>query len=75
MKSTVPPGTGDMLTERYFSKCQHRLSYVSNPEFLREGKAIWDWYNTDRIIIVSNDAEAAKQMDLLYNIYHEKVVL
>lgn len=74
MKSTVPPGTGKMLIERYFSKAQHKLSYVSNPEFLREGKAIWDWYNTDRIVIGSSDAEAAKQMERLYDDLNAPIV-
>lgn len=66
MKSTVPPGTGKMLVDRYFSNCPHKISYVSNPEFLREGRAVWDWYNTDRIIIGSNDAAACVQLDELY---------
>lgn len=66
MKSTVPPGTGKMLVERYFSKSEQQISYVSNPEFLREGRAVWDWYNTDRIIIGSQDTEAANQLNELY---------
>ena len=66
MKSTVPPGTGKMLVERYFSKCAQQISYVSNPEFLREGRAVWDWYNTDRIIIGSQNTEAANQLNELY---------
>ncbi|HEY8414756.1 MAG TPA: UDP-glucose/GDP-mannose dehydrogenase family protein, partial [Thermaerobacter sp.] len=37
MKSTVPPGTGRRLRERYLAA--HGIAYVSNPEFLREGSA------------------------------------
>jgi UDPglucose 6-dehydrogenase len=66
MKSTVPPGTGKMLIDRYFSQCSQEISYVSNPEFLREGRAVWDWYNTDRIIIGTHNQKAANQLNELY---------
>jgi UDPglucose 6-dehydrogenase len=57
MKSTVPPGTGCGLSERLATV---GLSYVSNPEFLREGNAIEDWYHTDRIVLGGEpDATAA----------------
>ena len=49
MKSTVPPGTG-----RRWSEAERALSsirYASNPEFLREGRAVQDWRNPDRIVI------------------------
>jgi UDPglucose 6-dehydrogenase len=48
MKSTVPPGTGANLAERLAT---HGVGYVSNPEFLREGSAVDDWYHTDRIVL------------------------
>jgi len=41
MKSSVPPGTGVKLVQRYFNNSP--LSYLANPEFLREGQAIEDW--------------------------------
>ncbi|MEN6429368.1 MAG: UDP-glucose/GDP-mannose dehydrogenase family protein [Coriobacteriales bacterium] len=66
MKSTVPPGTGAALAERFLSDARVAISYVSNPEFLREGHAIDDWYTTDRIVIGTNDAAAEARMRELY---------
>ncbi|MBI5232235.1 MAG: UDP-glucose/GDP-mannose dehydrogenase family protein, partial [Coriobacteriales bacterium] len=51
MKSTVPPGTGDLLKRRYLDDCPARIGYVSNPEVLREGQAIRDWLEPDRIVL------------------------
>ena len=49
MKSTVPPGTGQQIIEHDLKNS--RISYASNPEFLREGQAVDDWRNPDRIVI------------------------
>ena len=55
-KSTVPVGTGEEV-ERLLreSGTQHRVTVVSNPEFLREGVAIGDFKEPDRIVIGAND--------------------
>ncbi|QIG54261.1 UDP-glucose/GDP-mannose dehydrogenase family protein [Altererythrobacter sp. BO-6] len=55
-KSTVPVGTGDEV-ERIIgaSGTPHRVSVVSNPEFLREGAAIGDFKRPDRIVIGAED--------------------
>ena len=55
MKSTVPPGTGATLRDRYLADAPVRIGYVSNPEFLREGKAIEDWTATDRVVLGADD--------------------
>jgi UDPglucose 6-dehydrogenase len=47
-KSTVPPGTGTPFAARLATR---DIGYVSNPEFLREGSAVEDWYHTDRIVL------------------------
>ncbi|MCL4078787.1 UDP-glucose/GDP-mannose dehydrogenase family protein [Coriobacteriia bacterium Es71-Z0120] len=66
MKSTVPPGTGAALTERYLRHAATPIAYVSNPEFLREGHAVDDWFHTDRIVLGSDDAAALETMRALY---------
>ncbi len=66
MKSTVPPGTGATLKARYLTHAAVPVRYVSNPEFLREGHAIDDWYHTDRIVLGSDDVEAFATMRALY---------
>ncbi|MDY0339624.1 MAG: UDP-glucose/GDP-mannose dehydrogenase family protein [Coriobacteriia bacterium] len=55
MKSTVAVGTGNSLIERFLSRAGVPITYVSNPEFLREGRAISDWYETDRIVLGAAD--------------------
>ncbi|NPV91869.1 MAG: UDP-glucose/GDP-mannose dehydrogenase family protein [Firmicutes bacterium] len=68
MKSTVPPGFGQSVCERVFSRSKFKIDYVSNPEFLREGKAVQDWYFPDRIVIGCNDQEVSKTVA---NLYHD----
>lgn len=67
MKSTVPPGVGNSINRRFFKKAKVSISYVSNPEFLREGRAVEDWYNPDRIVIGSDDRNALNLVIELYS--------
>ena len=66
-KSTVPVGTGDEV-ERIIAEtgCSHRISVVSNPEFLREGAAIGDFKRPDRIVIGAEDAFGREVMHEVY---------
>lgn len=67
-KSTVPIGTGDLVAE-IIEKYQKRpipFSVVSNPEFLREGSAIQDFMNPDRIVLGSTDKKAAERVAELH---------
>ena len=66
MKSTVPPGTGAALRDRHLTRAACEIGYVSNPEFLREGHAINDWFNTDRVVIGGDDARSIDQVAELY---------
>jgi UDPglucose 6-dehydrogenase len=66
-KSTVPPLTGDMVSEvlrRRNSK--HQAHVVSNPEFLREGSAIQDFMHPDRVVVGGHNREAAEKVAKLY---------
>ena len=67
MKSTVAVGTGVGLTDRYLARAAVPITYVSNPEFLREGKAIADWYDTDRIVLGAADAAHFVPLRELYS--------
>ncbi len=66
-KSTVPVGTGDEV-ERIIAEagCKHRVSVVSNPEFLREGAAIGDFKRPDRIVIGAEDDFGREVMREVY---------
>ncbi|MEJ5306743.1 MAG: UDP-glucose/GDP-mannose dehydrogenase family protein [candidate division WOR-3 bacterium] len=67
-KSTVPVGTGDLVGKiiRKNLKKDYKFDIVSNPEFLREGQAIYDTLHPDRIIIGSESVEAAMKVVELY---------
>ncbi|MBE3597553.1 MAG: nucleotide sugar dehydrogenase [Limnochordaceae bacterium] len=67
MKSTVPPGTGLELVRAYLEPAGRGLRYVSNPEFLREGKAVYDWLQPDRVVVGAADPEAGERMAELYH--------
>ncbi len=51
MKSTVPVGTGDKVRLELTARGLDQIGYVSNPEFLREGRALADFMEPDRIVI------------------------
>ena len=65
MKSTVPPGTGVRLHESILRGS--KLEYVSNPEFLREGQAVYDWFHPDRIVIGGDNPESMQVVENLYS--------
>ncbi|MDP1850729.1 MAG: UDP-glucose/GDP-mannose dehydrogenase family protein [Solirubrobacteraceae bacterium] len=51
MKSTVPAGTGASIKRVLKTEGKEGLSYVSCPEFLKEGSAVKDFLNPDRVVI------------------------
>ena len=77
VKSTVPVGTCDEIEDIIHEKCAHsEFSVISNPEFLREGNAIYDFINPDRIVIGIEDQKHKKRMIELYkNISNEDKIL
>ncbi len=62
-KSTVPVGS-TRLVERAMGRSD--VPVVSNPEFLREGTAVDDFLNPDRVVIGSDDQAAAGRVAALY---------
>lgn len=65
-KSTVPIGTGDVVTKIIEDNYKGEFDVVSNPEFLREGTAVADFMNPDRVVIGTVSAKAEKIMSELY---------
>jgi UDPglucose 6-dehydrogenase len=67
-KSTVPVGTGQMLEDLLCEagSSESLFAVVSNPEFLREGSAIDDFMQPDRVVIGSRDQKA---IDVMLEIY------
>jgi UDPglucose 6-dehydrogenase len=76
-KSTVPIGSGDWVRMIVLEGNEDRqketsqaisvnFDVVSNPEFLREGSAVYDTFNPDRIVLGGNNPQALELMKKLY---------
>jgi UDPglucose 6-dehydrogenase len=71
-KSTVPVGSAAVIQN---ALKRPDVAVVSNPEFLREGSAIHDFLHPDRIVIGSNNSEAAQMVSDLYKILGAKIII
>lgn len=65
-KSTVPVHTADRLHRLFSRGCKHRITLVSSPEFLREGSAVADSLEPERILVGTDDPAAHEVMKELY---------
>ena len=66
MKSTVPAGTGASLLRAFAEQGKQVLSYVSCPEFLKEGSAVGDFMHPDRVVIGDEGGWAGDAVAELY---------
>jgi UDPglucose 6-dehydrogenase len=71
IKSTVLPGTAETLVIPILEKESLKKAFVdfgvaSNPEFLKEGTAIEDFFHTDRVVIGVNDPKTKEVLEKLY---------
>ena len=75
-KSTVPIGTGEMVKttiKKYYKK---DFDVVSNPEFLKEGAALDDFFHPDRVVIgVNGSKKAAERIAELYKVLNCPIVV
>ncbi|RDW15493.1 UDP-glucose dehydrogenase family protein [Oceanobacillus chungangensis] len=79
-KSTVPVGTNDRILEIIEDNQIHnvQIDIVANPEFLREGSALMDSFNGDRIVIGANNVYEASIIEKINEpfglpIYHTDI--
>jgi UDPglucose 6-dehydrogenase len=71
IKSTVPVNTWKLVKEKID---RDDVEVVSNPEFLREGTALQDFFKPDRIVVGSTDEVKAKEVSSLYKAKKAKIV-
>ena len=67
VKSTVPAGTNRKLYNFLKEQTKAYVQVVSNPEFLKEGTAVQDCMNPDRIVVGGESPEAFRMMRRLYD--------
>ncbi|OGO20820.1 MAG: hypothetical protein A2144_03480 [Chloroflexi bacterium RBG_16_50_9] len=68
IKSTVPVGTGDLVARLLtcHGRNGHSFPVVSNPEFLREGLAVFDFMHPNKVLVGASDRNAADAVAELY---------
>jgi UDPglucose 6-dehydrogenase len=66
VKSTVPVGTCDAVQQRVDRSARVELEVVSNPEFLKEGTAVTDFFRPDRIVLGARGDRAREVLRTLY---------
>ena len=72
LKSTVPVGTNERVRAVVERFARHKISVVSNPEFLKEGDAVNDFFKPDRIVIGTDDDHAFELLERLYSPYNRQ---
>lgn len=74
IKSTVLPGTTRSLYKRFkMLSNMPRVGFASNPEFLREGRALEDIRNPSRVVIGGVDAESSEVLSGFWRDYYKRV--
>ncbi|HEC82649.1 MAG TPA: UDP-glucose/GDP-mannose dehydrogenase family protein [Thermoplasmatales archaeon] len=66
IKSTIFPGTTEKILKPLIQEYKKNALIAVNPEFLREGKAIHDFLNPDRIVIGTDDRRSVNLLKKLY---------
>jgi UDPglucose 6-dehydrogenase len=76
-KSTVPVRTGEKVAETIKRYCKARVEFdvVSNPEFLREGFAVDDFMNPDRVVIGVASPRPVQAMKEIYEPFNAPLIV
>ncbi|MFA5021422.1 MAG: UDP-glucose/GDP-mannose dehydrogenase family protein [Patescibacteria group bacterium] len=76
-KSTVPAETGEKIKKIVEMNTPRKIDFdiVSNPEFLREGQALYDTFHPDRIILGLESKKAEKIMRRLYSSINAPIIV
>ncbi len=76
-KSTVPVGTGDWVADIITRSLPEPMQFdvVSCPEFTREGSAIHDFMNPDRVVLGSRNPDAAEKVAQLHLPLRTRIVI
>jgi UDPglucose 6-dehydrogenase len=74
MKSTVPVGTGAAIKRAFDEHGKSGFAYVSCPEFLKEGSALKDFLNPDRVVVGDEGDWAGDAVVELYEPLHAPIV-
>ncbi len=76
IKSTVPPNTTNRFNRKLEIRGIYNVLCASNPEFLREGSAVFDFFSPDRIIVGSEDKRVRRSaLDLYLKITKKKNII
>jgi len=75
IKSTVPPGTSQKVTDIIKQKTKVSFTTASVPEFLREGTAVEDTLHPSRIVIGTTDKKAIKKLTQLHRPLSDKIIV
>jgi UDPglucose 6-dehydrogenase len=76
-KSTVPVGSGDIVESLVaeYSKGKYKFDVASCPEFLKEGSAIEDFMNPDRVVIGCKNKKAAEKVAEIFKPLNTKIII
>ena len=72
IKSTIPPYEIEKICNKVGLDVD---SLTFNPEFLREGTAVEDFFKPDRIVIGGNDSSKVKKLEDLYSIFKAEIII
>jgi GDP-mannose 6-dehydrogenase len=79
IRSTIEPGTCEKIEieiEKESGKTINKdFAVMANPEFLREGSAVWDYFNPPYTLIGSENEEAAKKLAELYKNLPAEIII